>query len=192
MELAGVPACPPHLDEAVLVLIDCQREYVDGRLPLFGIEAAVAEAARVLALARGAGVPVVHVQHRGRPGGLFDPGSPAFDIAEPVTPMAGEARVEKGLPNAFAGTGLAAVIAATGRKNLIVVGFMTHMCVSSTVRAALDLGLASTVVARACATRDLPDGEGGIVPAGALHRSTLAALADRFATVVPDSAALRR
>ena len=58
------------------------------------------------------------------------------------------------------------------------------------VRAAVDLGFGCTVVAGACATRDLPDGQGGVIAAGPLHRAELAALADRFAIVVPDSAAL--
>ncbi len=35
-----------------------------------------------------------------------------------------------------------------------------------------------------------PDGGGGVIAADALHRAELAALADRFATVVPDTAAL--
>ncbi len=76
------------------------------------------------------------------------------------------------------------------RKHLVVAGFMTHMCASSTVRAALDLGYRCTVVAGACTTRDLPDGCGGVVAAAEVHRAELAALADRFATVVPDTAAL--
>jgi nicotinamidase-related amidase len=73
------------------------------------------------------------------------------------------------------------------RKELIVAGFQTHMCVSSTVRAALDHGYRVTLVADACATRDLPDPLGGAaLSAEQLHRSTLAALHDRFATVVAD------
>lgn len=64
-------------------------------------------------------------------------------------------------------------------------GFMTHMCVEATTRAALDHGYATTVVADATATRDLPDPLGG-APVGAvdLQRRSLAAMADRFATVV--------
>ena len=96
----------------------------------------------------------------------------------------------KGMPNAFAGTELAEVLRKSGVESLIVAGFMTHMCVSSTVRAAVDLGFGCTVVAGACATRDLPDGQGGVIAAGPLHWAELAALADRFAIVVPDSAAL--
>jgi len=64
--------------------------------------------------------------------------------------------VKKTLPNAFAGTDLAERIAAAGRGKLVVIGFMTHMCVDATTRSALDHGLATTVVAAACASRDLP------------------------------------
>ena len=45
--------------------------------------------------------------------------------------------------------------AALGVKKLVLAGFMTHMCVSSTARAALDLGFQTTVPADASATRDL-------------------------------------
>ena len=58
------------------------------------------------------------------------------------------------------------------------------MCLSSTVRAALDLGFRTTVIASATATRDLPGVGAGIVAAAEIKRSALAALADRFATVV--------
>jgi hypothetical protein len=66
----------------------------------------------------------------------------------------------------------------------VVGGFMTHMCVSSTVRAALDLGYGCTVVGNACATRDLLDCQGEVVSAAELHRAELAALGDRFAVVI--------
>ena len=80
-------------------------------------------------------------------------------------------------------------MAASGRRELIVAGFATHMCVSATTRAALDHGYRTTVVAAACATRDLPDPLGGVIAAETVHRAELAALADRFAVVVPDAAA---
>lgn len=67
---------------------------------------------------------------------------------------------------------------------------MTHMCVSTTARAALDLGYRSTVVASACATRDLPDALGGVVDAKTVHRAALAALGDRFAIIAPDADAI--
>lgn len=183
LELAGVTAAPARLSESVLIIVDAQREYMDGALPLQAIEPALLEASRLLARARKAGAPVVHVVHRGS-GRLFNPEGPYFTIAPPLVPRDGETLIEKRLPNAFSGTGLQKVIAASGRKKLLVVGFMTHMCVESTVRAALDLGYGATVVASATASRDLPDGRGGIIPAELVQRASLAALADRFATVV--------
>ncbi len=190
LELAGASPAPHSLAESAVVMIDAQREYLDGALPLTGIEPALIEGARLLFAARASGTPIVHVQHKGRPGGLFDPETSNFEIAPQVTPFDDEIRVEKALPNAFAGTDLEARLKELGRTNLIVAGFMTHMCVSSSVRAALDLGFACTIVSGACATRDLPDGRGGAVAAEQLHRAELAALADRFAVVVPDSQTL--
>jgi len=187
LEMAGAPAAPSAWDRAALLLIDCQNEYAaGGKLALPGVDAAVAAAGALLARARAAGTPVVHVVHRGRAGGLFDPDGPGGAIVAPLAPRAGETVVAKTLPNSFAKTELDAVLKQTGRPELIVGGFMTHMCVSASVRAALDHGYRSTVVAAACGTRDLPDPLGGVQTAEALHRATLAALADRFAVVVPD------
>ena len=107
-----------------------------------------------------------------------------------LTPAAGEVVVRKTLPNAFAGTDLDALLKSTGRTELIIAGFMTHMCVSATARAALDLKYRTTVVANAAATRDLPDPLGGTIPASVVHRVALSELADRFAIVVKDTAAL--
>jgi len=187
LDLAGAPSHPSALDRSVLVLIDAQRDYLDGALPLVGIEAALEEAAKLLALARRAGMPVVHIVHHGKPGGaLFDPTGPGSQIVPAVAPIDDEFIITKGLPNSFAGTELHERLQQIGRPELILAGFMTHMCVSATARAALDLGYRNTVVAKAAATRDLPDGAGGVVPAAELHRANLAALADRFSIVVPD------
>lgn len=185
LQMAGVKAAPPRLSESVLLIIDAQREYLDGKLPLKGIEASLTEAKAVLERARKAGIPVIHVVHKGKPSGaLFNPETPCVDIVGALEPKPDEMIIAKNLPNAFAGTDLEQQLSRLGRKNLIVMGYMTHMCVSATVRAALDKGYRSTVVAQATATRDLPDNTGGVIPAQDVQRSSLAALADRFAVVV--------
>lgn len=181
--MAGADLTPPAIGDATLLVIDAQREYVDGRLALPGVGPALDNIARLLAAARKAGAPVVHVQHKGKAGGLFDPETTAFELAPQAAAKDGEAVVEKALPNAFADTGLKEKLDAAGRRKLIVAGFMTHMCVSSTARAALDLGYATTVVADACATRDLPTPGGGAIAAADLHAAELAALSDRFSIV---------
>lgn len=188
LQMSGAPLDPASLAEASLVLIDCQEEYRTGALPLPGVDAALEAAGALLARARVADTPVLHVAHAGRPGGLFDRDADRGRISDPVAPIDAEPVIEKALPNAFAGTTLLEMLEGTGRKKLIVVGFMTHMCVSSTVRAAIDLGYFCTVPADACATRDLPAPDGGTLDAATLHRSALTALSDRFAIVAPRAA----
>ncbi len=190
LQMSGADLAPAALSDAVLVIVDAQNEYRSGLLPLPGVEAAVAEIARLLERARSAGTPVVHVAHKGRAGGTFDQDAEGGRIMREVAPQCAEPVVNKPLPNAFAGTNLPEILEKTGRRELIIGGFMTHMCVSSTARAALDLGYRSTVVASACATRDLPAPDGGVMQAADLHRAALTALADRFAVIAVDVAAV--
>jgi len=183
LQMAGADLTPARWDEAALVLIDCQNEYLDGLLPLTGIEAALVECRALLERAREEGTPVAHIRHQGKTGGAFDWDGRGGAICNAVAPASGEPVIAKALPNSFAGTKLGQALETTSRKKLVIAGFMTHMCVSATVRSALDHGYFSTVVDAACATRDLPDGKGGVVAAADLHRAELAALADRFCVV---------
>lgn len=190
LELAGADLTPPKLAESCLVLIDLQNEYRAGPLALPGAQAAIASAARLLGRARERGAAIFHVAHKGKPGGLFDPAAERGAIVDDLRPRAGEAVVEKTLPNAFSGTNLQSLLITAGRSNIILAGFMTHMCVSSTARAALDLGFRVTIDAESCATRDLPDGSGGTISAAIVHGVALAELADRFAIIARDNDAL--
>jgi len=190
LQLAGADLTPAKIAEASLVLIDLQNEYLAGPIAVAGAETAITNSAKLLSNARRAGSPVFHVAHRGRPGGMFDRSAERGAIAASLAPLASEPVVEKELPNAFAGTDLRDRLSATGRKNIIVVGLMTHMCVSSTARAALDLGFRVTIDASACATRDLPDGRGGTIGAQIIHEVALAELSDRFAIIARDGSEL--
>ena len=183
LQLAGADLNPPRLSDACRVMIDLQNEYLSGPLALPDAQAAAANAAQLLARARQQGAAIFHIAHRGKAGGMFDRAAERGAIIASVAPQAAEPIIEKELPNAFAGTDLQAQLAATGRKNIVLAGFMTHMCVSSTARAALDLGFRTTVDAESCATRDLPDGRGGIIAARTIHDIALAELSDRFALI---------
>jgi nicotinamidase-related amidase len=192
VHIAGLSQVPSAPQDSVLLMIDGQREYTSGRLPLVGIDAAVEEGGRLLALARSAEMPVFHAIHHGRPGAaLFEPSGDGARFIDALAAIAGENVLVKSLPNAFAGTELGTRIRATGRRAIVIAGFATHMCVSATARAALDQGFRTTVVAAATATRDLPNPLGaGLVAAHTIQQGTLAALSDRFSIVVQDAAAL--
>lgn len=105
-------------------------------------------------------------------------------IVTPLQPALGEVAIEKALPNAIAATELHDLIGATVRHQLIVCDLMGHICVSSTVRAALDLGYRTTVVASSCGTRYLPGGQEGKILADVVHQ---VALAERFAVIADGS-----
>ena len=183
---AGIAWPAANFNDAVLLLIDAQREYTEGKLRLHGVDSAVQTMAGLLEKARRAGTPIVHVAQNGKAGSaLFDPEGPMSRFIAGIGPRDGEITVVKSLPNAFAKTELDSKLKATGRSNLIVAGFMTHMCISATTRASVDLGYRTTIVAEGTATRDLPDGNGGTIDATIVHRVALAELGDRFATIVP-------
>jgi nicotinamidase-related amidase len=189
--MADLPLQPASLAASALVLIDCQNTYTRGVMELEGVQAALQEAAILLDSARSAGIPIIHVQHDDGPGSLYDIGGESGAIVPIVAPREGEHVVVKNYPNSFVETDLDERLKAVNAENLILAGFMTHMCVNSTARGAFNLGYAPTVVAAATATRALPGPDGGsTVPAAALQVASLAALADLFAVVVADATAI--
>ncbi|MEZ0341790.1 cysteine hydrolase family protein [Mycobacterium sp. pV006] len=187
--LTGLPLEPVRLADSALVLIDCQNTYTYGTLELDGVQSALEEAAALLDRARSAGIPVIHIQHDAGPGSPYDITAEIGAIHSSVAPRDDEAVVVKNFPNSFVQTDLDERLKAVGASNLVLAGFMTHMCVNSTARGAFNLGYAPTVVAAATATRSLP-GVDGDVPAEAVHAAGLAAVADLFAVVVRDGAAI--
>lgn len=189
LDMAKVKAVPARLSEATLIIIDAQNEYRHGPLTLDRMEPAIKTLAALLERARAAHAPVIHIAQIGDPGDMFDRAGERGQIITEVTPQTGETVIEKPLPNSFARTNLQQRLTEIGRKDLIIAGFMTHMCVSSTVRAGFDLDYRITVASDATATRSLPAAPGGTdLPAAHIQSAALAAMADYFATIVPSAA----
>lgn len=182
LTLAGHVPPIAQFKDSVLVIIDAQNEYIEGPIQLPSVLDATAKAKILLTEVRRVSGKVIHIVHRGSAGGLFDLSSHRGAIIDDLKPKDGETVIEKTMPNAFAGTDLAVNLGLPG-QSILVAGFMTHMCVSSTVRAALDFGYPATVAADACATRALPLIDGGVLSAADLHNAELAGLADRFAAI---------
>jgi len=182
------PVSQVDADTTVLVLIDIQMDYfTPGKLLIPGGEAAVSQAAALREWARANDIAIIHIQQLSKNSSpLFASGSVGAEFHPKVMPEGNETIIQKGLPSSFRGTVLQEYLTERGIDTLVIAGLMTHMCVDSTTRDALHLGYKVIVVSDACATRDLPLANGeGILPHGELHRATLAALADRFADVLP-------
>jgi nicotinamidase-related amidase len=191
LDMLNVQLKAPKLSDSALIIVDAQREYVDGSVPLHAVGPALEEVRALLQRARKLRIPIFHVVHHANAGNpIFNPDGEFVEIAEPARPAGDEPVIVKHLPSSFVGTDLKKMLDETKRTNLVIAGFMTHMCIDATSRSALDLGFSPAVVASACTTRDLPSPTGGVVSAKALHESSLAALADLVACIVPNSAAV--
>lgn len=182
------------MSKRAVVVVDLQNEYFpSGKLPLVGIEEAVANAVRVIAAARSNGDPVIHVRHEfpAADAPFFVPGTEGVQIHPAVAPIEGEPVILKNHPNSFLQTDLKQMLDMKGIEEVVVIGAMSHMCIDATCRAASDLGYKTTVVNDACATRDLEFG-GQEVPAEQVHAVMMAALAFAYATITTTDEYLAR
>lgn len=167
-----------------LVVVDLQNEYLPtGKLPLTGIEAAVANAIRVISHSRDSGIPVFHIRHESDEGApIFVKGSNGAEIQPAVAPEGGEPVIVKKHINAFRETDLKQQLEAAEVQEVVIVGAMSHMCIDAVVRAAADMGYPVTVLHDACATLDLTF-RGVNVPAAQAHATMMAAFEFGYATV---------
>ncbi|MFJ8741623.1 isochorismatase family protein [Embleya sp. NPDC127516] len=189
-DVIGLDNRPPNLSDSILILVDFQNTYRTGVMALDGAEEALAAGARLLERARAAGTPVVHVLNDGGENTPYDIRAHIGAISDEVAPANGEAVVVKEFPNSFHLTALEKTLtdlgaAPGGGKDLVIAGFMTHMCVNYTAEGAFNLGYRPTVVAEATATRALTTPDGTILPAAALQTAALTTITDLFGTVVP-------
>ena len=187
-QLTGMPDQPAALAESTLIMIDCQNTYTRGVMELEGVQAALNEAAELLDRARQAGIPIFHIMHEGGADTPYDTAAEIGRIVDRVAPRDGEPVIVKNYPNAFTETDLHQQLTAAPGRDLILAGFMTHMCVNSTARGAFSLGYRPAVVAAATATRALPSLSGSAVSAADLQVASLAAISDMFGVVVGKTA----
>ncbi|ETD88852.1 isochorismatase family protein [Rhodobacter capsulatus] len=147
------------MGKTALLIIDMQMEMqarLDAGRAAVNREAGAAIAA-LAAACRAKGVAVVHVRHHDA-----GPASPLHADAPGAQPMPcdaalpGEAVFVKSTSSAFASTELAAHLRGQGIEKLIITGAVLGFCVTSTVRAAADLGFAVILPRDACLGFDLP------------------------------------
>lgn len=173
-----------------LIVIDVQREYVDGNLPIAHppLEQSLPNIKAAVEAAHEAGVPVILVRHVDEPDSpVFAEGSRGAELHNTVAEAAHDLLLVKHAVSCFAGTSLGAWLDEHDVDTLTIAGFMTQHCDESTARDAADAGLAVELLADATGTLPLS------TPAGALsarevHERTLAVLASGFASVAATEA----
>ncbi len=113
--------------------------------------AVVENAAKALAGARAAGIPVIYVVHRGGP---FAEYAPDVELHDGVAPAEGELVITKVRPGPFSTTALDVTLREMGRDNLVIMGVATSGCVLSSVRWAVDINYSFIVLSDACSDGD--------------------------------------
>lgn len=113
--------------------------------------AVVENAAKALAGARQAGIPVIYVVHRGGP---FAEYAPDVELHEGVAPAPGELVITKVRPGPFSTTALDVTLREMGKDNLVIMGVATSGCVLSSVRWAVDINYSFIVLSDACSDGD--------------------------------------
>ena len=166
------------MKNTALIIIDVQNDYFSGgALELPGSIAASKKTTSLLKYFRDKELPIVHIQHDTikTEMGFMIPGSFGHEIHQSVAPKQGELCINKNFPNAFWKTMLEQHLNESNINHLVIAGMMTHLCVSTTVRAAMERGFQVTVIQDACATRALAF-NGIEIAAETVHNTALAEL----------------
>ncbi|TSA55588.1 MAG: cysteine hydrolase [Planctomycetaceae bacterium] len=169
-----------------LLLVDIQNDYFpDGSMELSGSVEAGVQAGELLRVFRQKSLPVIHIQHISTRQGaaFFLPNMKGVQIHESVAPIEGETVFQKNYPNSFRETPLLEYLHQQQISQLVIVGTMTHVCIDTTTRAAVDLGFQCLLAYDACATKSLSFG-GETVSAEHVQTSFLAAINGLFAKVL--------
>jgi nicotinamidase-related amidase len=178
-----------NFSRAVLIPVDMQQAFDGPGWPRRWNQALDANGLRLLQAWRGAGFPIVHVRHDSiEPGSTLRFGEKGNLPRPGFEPREGEPFVAKSVNAAFIGTDLDLRLRRLGVDTLVVFGLTTDMCVSTTIRVGANMGYRAVMVADACDCFDLPDGQGGTIPAEEVHRAHVASLAYDFAQVTTTDA----
>ena len=172
------------MTNTALIIIDAQQAFRDPAMGARNNPAAEANIARLLAHWRQEGEPVIHVFHSSREAGsLLKAGLPGNAFLPEAQPLANELCLEKSVNSAFIGTRLTEHLEAKGIANLVMAGFTTDHCVSTSVRMGANLGFNVTLVSDATATYAKVGDDCKEYSADLVHNVSLASLQGEFCRV---------
>ena len=170
--------------ETVLLLIDVQEAFKDPKWGKRNNPCAEANIAQLLHTWRVSERPIIHVQHVSREhASVFAPESSGIALQEFARPANGELLIQKRVNSAFIGTELDSSLKKRGATTLVIVGFTTDHCVSSTVRMAGNLGYRTIVVSDGTATFERRSADNMPVGPEIIHHIHLLSLQGEFAEV---------
>ncbi|MEQ9409520.1 MAG: cysteine hydrolase family protein [Fuerstiella sp.] len=159
-----------------LLVIDVQREYFDGALPITHPAGHLQQILNVMDSAAEAGIPTAVIRHH-----QADPDSPIFrrdsdmwQLHPDVARRPHDILIDKQLPGSFTGTSLQDWLQKVNADTVCIAGYMTHMCCDTTARQAFHRGYKVEFLRDATGTLNV-ENQAGAVTADDLQTATLVA-----------------
>jgi nicotinamidase-related amidase len=176
-----------------LIVVDAQNEFSpEGRRPVPNHGEALSGIQARVEFARNQNWPIAWVRHHNKPNEskAFIPGEWGSEFSAGCGPnlsLENEQLFEKDVYGAFTKTELETWLRAWGVGTVLIVGFYTHMCLSTSVREALVRGFNVLVDPRATGASDLLHDTLGRQSADEVRRTALLQLAAMGATIIDES-----
>jgi len=167
-----------------LIVVDAQNEFSpEGLRAVPGHERYLKRIQRRVQEARQQKQPIAWVRHYNRPheSRAFVPGTWGSELSPGLGPQDGfgpEKLFEKDVFGAFSGTTLEEWLRSMGVSEVLLVGFFTHMCVSTSAREALVRGFEVKIDADATGTHDIVHPVLGQLTAAEVKKTALIHLSD--------------
>ncbi len=159
-----------------LIVIDVQREYFDGALPITHPVGHLETILDVMDCAAAASIPTAVIRHH-QPdpqSPLFCKGSDMWQLHHDVASRPRDILIDKQLPGSFTNTPLQQWLEGIKANTVSIIGYMTQICCDTTARQAMHLGYKVEFLSDATGTLDI-ENEAGAVSAQQMHQSILVA-----------------
>lgn len=159
-----------------LLVIDVQREYFDGALPISHPVGHLTQILEVMDHATKNRVPTAIIRHHQADplSPIFRKGSDMWQLHSEVAARPRDILIDKQLPGSFTGTELDAWLKQVGADTITIAGYMTHMCCDTTARQAFHRGYKVEFLRDATGTLSV-ENAGGSATAEQLQTATLVA-----------------
>ena len=173
-----------------LIVVDAQNEFSpDGQHAVPNHAAALNSIRDRVQQARQQQCPIAWIRHFNKPNesAVFVPDTWGSELSHGLGPAGGfgpERLFEKDVFGAFTGTGLEDWLHSVSVTSLLIAGFYTHMCVSTSCREALVRGFNVFVDPEATGARNLEDNTLGRQTADEVRRSALLHLVNMGVKIV--------
>jgi nicotinamidase-related amidase len=157
-----------------LLVIDVQREYFDGALPIRHPVGHLESILEVMDAATEKKIPVVVLRHH-QPdpeSPIFRKGSDMWQLLDEVECRPRDALIDKQMPGSFTNTSLHDFLKEKKVDTVCIAGYMTQMCCDTTAREAFHRGYKVEFLSDATGTLDV-ENKAGSVTAENLHESIL-------------------